>query len=496
MPMLSNDLKDMRSTEEIRASMMQALKDNDSEAFYVAFEEMSARKAAEIYQQYEQKFNEMVQSADASVLSARGANQLTSDEKKYYQKLAEAMKSPNPKQALTDANLVMPKTIIDRVFDELQTDHPLLRKINFERSGGAIEMVMNTNGYQMAQWGKLCDPIVQELLSGFEVINAMLLKLSALLPVCKAMLRLGPEWLDRFVRQVLYEALANGLEYGIVAGTGKDEPIGMIRQVGAGVVVVDGVYPEKEQIALNSFDTQSFGNLLSMFAVDPNGKPRFVRDVILLVNPQDYFQRVFPATTVMAPDGTYRNDVLPYPTEVIQTLALDPGHAVLGIAYRYFATAGMDPDGEIDFSDHYHFGEDERVYIIKVYAFGRPMDNNAFAHLDISGLQPLGYKVEVMDPREPSDDATLVELKIGNKTLTPAFDPTVDTYEVATTDATNTIKATPADAGATVAISVNSELIANGTAATWAAGENTVLIVVTAEDGTTQESYTVTVTKS
>ena len=65
------------------------------------------------------------------------------------------------------------------------------------------------------------------------------------MPVCKAMLELGPEWLDSFVRQVLYEAYANGLEAGFVSGDGNGKPIGMNRQVGDNVTVTGGVYPEK-----------------------------------------------------------------------------------------------------------------------------------------------------------------------------------------------------------------------------------------------------------
>ena len=44
-------------------------------------------------------------------------------------------------------------------------------------------------------------------------------------------------------RTALYEMLATGLENGIVNGTGKDQPIGMNRQVGDDVTVTAGVYP-------------------------------------------------------------------------------------------------------------------------------------------------------------------------------------------------------------------------------------------------------------
>ena len=75
-----------------------------------------------------------------------------------------------------------------------------------------------------ATWGELCDEIVKELTSGFVAVDTGLYKLSAFLPVCKTMLELGPEWLDNYVRQVLYEALSNGMEAGIVTGDRNKSP--------------------------------------------------------------------------------------------------------------------------------------------------------------------------------------------------------------------------------------------------------------------------------
>ena len=250
MPMMNNDTQTPRTREQIRESMMQALKNNDPEAYSKAFDEMMQRVAADLTADNEARMEEMRQSHDAAILAQRGVRQLTSEERKYYMAVIEAMKSANPKQALTDPNLTFPTTTINAVFDELQTRHPLLSRINFRPSGGAVELLMSTNGYQQAQWGELCDDIVKELLAGFVKVDTMLLKLTAFLPVCRAALDLGPEWLDDFVRQVLYEALANGLEYGIVAGTGNKEPIGMTRQVGPNVTVTGGVYPLKTAIPI------------------------------------------------------------------------------------------------------------------------------------------------------------------------------------------------------------------------------------------------------
>ena len=140
--------------------------------------------------------------------------------------------------------------------------------------------------------------------------------------------------------------------------------------------------------------------------------------------------------------------------------------------------------------------EDERVYLIKTYANGMPLDNNAFLLLNISGLRPAVWKVETSDAPTPGTNAALNSLSLGSVSLSPAFSAATVTYTAATTNATNTITAVPADAAASVKVEVGGKEIDNGSAATWASGANTVKVTVTAEDGTTTKTYTVTVTKS
>mgnify|MGYP003291083896 CR=1 FL=1 len=487
---------DIRTREELRQALQQAAVSGDTGAFSSVLDEMMQRIGLDIQAEYEQRFDDLRQEVDSRILAQRGVHQLTSEERNYYQKLSAAMRSTDPRQAVTGLDEALPKTVINSVFDELQTAHPLLSRINFRATGGAVEIMVNTNGYEEAVWGELCDDIVKELTAGIKKIPTTLLKLSAFLPVCKAMLDLGPEWLDNYVRQILYEALANGLEAGIVKGDGHEKPIGMMRQVGDGVTVTGGVYPAKEKIKVNDLSVKTVGNLISLIAADPNGKARAVENVLLIVNPQDYFQRVMPATTVMAPDGTYRNDVVPYPMTIIQSAALSRGEAVLGLGKKYFAAAGMSKEGKIDYSDQYQFLEDNRVYLVKLYANGFPMDNNAFLYLDIADLKPLTYKVEQVAAAEVSNDATLSDLKIGSLSLSPAFAKETTTYTTATTNATNTITAAPSDAGAEISVQVNDAEVNNGSAATWKEGANTVKVTVTAADGTTTKAYTVTVTKS
>ena len=494
---------DTLTRDDIRAKLQQAIKDNDTEAFSASFDQMLECIQNDIQQRADDRIDQMKRETDTTVLASRGVRQLTTKEKEFYQKVADAMKAKDPKQALNNLDVVMPETVIDAVFDELQTSHPLLSRIQFMNTRGAIRMMMNTNGYQEAAWGQLCDDIVQELTSGFKEVDTGLLKLSAFMPVCKAMLDLGPEWLDDFVRQVLYEAYANGLEAGIVAGDGNGKPIGMNRQVGDNVTVTGGVYPVKAPVSVTDLSPTTIGNLLALIAVDPNGKARNVRDVILVVNPVDYFQRIMPATTMMTPNGTYVNDVLPYPMSVIQSPAVEQGQAIIGLGYKYFAAIGSARDGRIEYSDHYHFLEDERVYLIKGYANGFPMDNNAFFVLDITGIRPAVWKVEQVTAPAASDVDDLADLRIGGLTLSPAFSAgTLTGYTATTTNASNTVTAIPADANATIEITnkgpsdTNATPVVNGRAVTWKTGANTLTVKVTAENGTATQSYVVTVTKS
>lgn len=386
--------KDIAQEEnkEIMQKISQAVKEGDEEAFASAFAEF----ARGIEENIMKEARELAQVTDANILASRGVRQLTSEETKYYDALIRAMKAHNPKQALADLDVVMPKTTIDAVFDDLAESHPLLDAVNFNNTSGLIEMIVNTNEAELATWDVLTAEIVKELTSGFKKVNMSLNKLSAFLPVGKAMLDLGPVWMDKYVRTILTEAIYNGLENAIICGTGKNEPIGMTRQVGEGVTVTGGVYPEKETVTVESLDPVAYGTLLSTLTKTEKGNARTVTHVIMIVNPTDYLTKIMPATTIRSADGRYVSDVFPFPTTVIQSKYVAENRMIVGIGQRYFAGIGTAKSGKIEYSDEYRFLEDERVYLTKLYGHGEPLDNNAFLYCDITNLAPAVQRVEVI----------------------------------------------------------------------------------------------------
>lgn len=472
----------------IMQKMSDAVKNDKPDEFGEAFTEF----AQFVQDMVMDEARGLVQSADANILASRGIRQLTSEETKFWQGAIEAMKS-DPKQTLTGTDYILPKTTVDTIFEDLKAAHPLLDAIDFQNAGALIELLSSTTT-GAAVWGEITAAITGEMSATFAKGDMKQNKLTAFMVVANAMLDLGPAWMDRYAREVLMEALAVQLEAGDVDGDGKDKPLGMTRALSG---ATDGVYPRKTAVVITSFDPVTYGTILNTLSQGPNSKRRAVSEVILVVNPADYFTKVMPATTVRRPDGTYANDVFPFPTKVIQSAAMPSGHAVMGIAKRYYAPLGTGKGGNLEYDDSVKFLDDARAYRIKLYGDGRPKDANAFVYLDISGVQAYVQQVYVaggeMDVIKISD-ARLVSLAIGNKTLSPTFNKSIFAYECATTDATNTITAVAKDSEATVLIKNGATTVTNGQAATWAAGANTVTLDVTSGEET--ERYTVIVTKS
>lgn len=394
--MKSKDVE-MLTREELVQKFTDAFKSDDPEQVAQAMSEMAEGIQNEILQKA--KNAAAVEQMDAQALSARGLRQLTSDERKYYEKVIEAMRSETPKQSLKSLDVTMPKTIIEDVFEDLKKEHPLLAAVTFTNTTYMTEFILNKNGKQKAVWGAITAEITKELEGEFEKFDVVLNSLTAFLPVAKSMLDLGATWLDSYVREVLKEAMYAGLEEGIVCGTGVDQPIGMMKDLAAARTEGEA-YKDKQAIAVTEFTPESYGGIIAGLAKSRNGRPRAVTGVIMVVNPVDYFGKIMPATTIQRPDGTYANDVLPYPTQIIQCEEVPTGKAIVGIAAKYFMGIGTSKDGVIEYDDSFKFLNRERVYAAFLYGNGKPLDNNAFAVLDISGVQPMTYRVEMVSSAE------------------------------------------------------------------------------------------------
>lgn len=382
---------------EAAKNLMEAFKSGDDNKMQAAWESFHESVAAEI----SEKFEGIENANDVAVMAQRGIRQLTNDERKFYEKWIETAKSGNPKQAFTDLITVegMPETIIEDVYRDLVEDHPLLARVNFQNVKYLTKWLLNDHTADKAIWGEINATITKQIESSFKTIDIVQGKLSAYVVLAKDMLDLGPNFLDNYVRTILKEAMALGLEYGIISGIGiKGEPIGLIRDIHEGVTVNTSTgYPEKTAVKVTDFTPASYGNVLATLAKTEKGKARKFGTVQLIVNQTDYLTKIMPATTVLNANANYVRDIFPFPTEVIISNAVEDDEAILCLLPEYFIGVGMSKNANIEYSDDFKFLEDKRTYKAKMHAFGRANDNTCAIKLDISKLDPAYIMVKKVD---------------------------------------------------------------------------------------------------
>lgn len=390
---MKNQDKIKQKKDELRNNLAEAIRANDEAQIGAAMDEWMQFVSETVMAEA----NGLIDATDRTVLAARGIRQLTSEETKFYESVITAARQ-DPQTVITNITSALPQTVIDSVMDDMKAAYPLLDMIDFVNTGAAIKWVLNAQGSQAATWNELNSEITKDLAGSLSVVDLTQCKLSAFMYATEDMLALGPQWVDRYVRALLADALAAGLETGIVDGNGVKCPIGMTRAFTGSYDQTNG-FDRKSATSVVTLDPTTYGGLLATLATDGNtGKSRPVQRAILIVNPADYFTKVMPATTVLTPLGTYVGGVLPFPTDIVQSVGVPSGKAVLGIAKKYFLGVGTGKGGKLEYSDDYKFVEDLRTYKIKFYGTGRPYDINAFQYLDISNLVPVLPAVQTVNP--------------------------------------------------------------------------------------------------
>lgn len=387
-------LQEIEFKEEIKKFMETEDKD---EAIVILNEALESRM-----KQIKEDAIEYQQSQDKSILADRGYRQLTAAEEKWYKGFIEASQSSRPEQSFADfigsPEGVMPETVITDVYKDLLEEHPLLTKINFVNAKYMTKWILNDHTIDTAVWGKLNSKITKELTSAFKEVDITQNKLSAFASVPNDMLDLGPTFIDAYVRTILKDAIACGLEKAIVSGTGLDCPVGLDRDIHKGVSFSTSTgYPQKTPIKITDFSPKTYGTLISKMAKTESytdddskahgGRTRKFGSVLMIVNQIDYLTKVMPATTLLNVNGVYVKDVFPFPTEVVISNEIATGKAIVCLPNEYFMAMGGAKEGVIEYSKDFQFLDDATTYKIKTYGNGKCTDDTCSLLLDISELE-------------------------------------------------------------------------------------------------------------
>lgn len=266
-----------------------------SEQVNAALEAYVTAIAEDAGKQVRAEYDELKNVTDNRVLEARGITTLTAEETKFYN---EAVKTGG-----FDSEVVWPETILERVFENLQKDHPILSIINFTPTVGRVK-VIRARRTGVAVFGPLHKDLEGQLDSKFGASEFVQLALTAFFLVSNDTLDLGPRWIDRFINLSLTEAVRDIWAEKIIAGTGNNEPIGLLKDLDGAVTL--GVYKDKATAGTLTFgkdkivtEVADVMKKLSKFTykVDKTDKGEVkyrsvAGKVFLIVNPVNYWDIV------------------------------------------------------------------------------------------------------------------------------------------------------------------------------------------------------------
>lgn len=266
-----------------------------SEQVNAALEAYVTAIAEDAGKQVRAEYDELKNVTDNRVLEARGITTLTAEETKFYN---EAVKTGG-----FDSEVVWPETILERVFENLQKDHPILSIVNFTPTVGRVK-VIRARRTGVAVFGPLHKDLEGQLDSKFGASEFVQLALTAFFLVSNDTLDLGPRWIDRFINLSLTEAVRDIWAEKIIAGTGNDEPIGLLKDLDGSVTL--GVYPDKATAGTLTFgkdkivtEVAAVMKKLSKFTYKVDKKDKgevkyrsVAGKVFLIVNPVNYWDIV------------------------------------------------------------------------------------------------------------------------------------------------------------------------------------------------------------
>lgn len=363
--------------EEKKLAFAQSMQNGTETEQKTALNEMLESLATDVKADIMTQVNSTM--SDNAVLQGRGQNVLTNEETKFFNAVIE-------EGGFKDTD-TLPKTTQERVFEDIVDAHPLLDAIGIQNLGAVTEFIYG-DPEGMAVWGPLFGEIKGQLNATFRKEKIEQLKLTAFIPIAKDMLKLGPAWVERYVRTIIVEAMKVGLERGYVAGGGpsQNEPIGLLKDVASNGAVTDKASAGSLTFKPGRTTINELKGVMEKLAIRPVGKDEeekvrnIAGKVVMVTNPFDSFGIQANATTLNAA-GVYVTN-LPFNPIQTESVFVPKGKILFFVKGEYIAAIG----GEMDVKRYTETLalEDADVFIAKQFATGKPKDNYAAQVYDLN----------------------------------------------------------------------------------------------------------------
>lgn len=360
--------------------------DDKAEAIVQAIEKINEAQYSEI-------INDIVSQSEKNdsekeYAKSLGLRTLSKEEKSFYESLKDV------KQAVSGNQIdIIPTSIIDITLEDIRKESKLLNYISFAPANVKKWLTASKSGAY--SWGALTEKIKGELTASFSALNMEVAKLTVYLVLPKAIKDLSLPFVDKYVRAVLKEQLNDGLEFGCLQGTGKDQPIGIYKQIAA--TNEDGTHKDKTlNTDLNSFKPKALAGAKKYLT--KNGA-RVIDKLVLVCHPNDEADYVAPA--IYDAEGklvsSYKN------IDVVPSVGNPEGKAALMIPNKYvMGLTGLN----IKDYDQTMALDDADVVIAKGYSNGRASDDNIAYIFDVTKLEEYIPSVKIVGTVNTKEDTS------------------------------------------------------------------------------------------
>lgn len=355
--------KEDATPEEVNASL---------EAYVTAIAEDAGK-------QVRAEYEELKNVTDNQILQARGIPVLTAEETKFYNEVS--------KEGGFDSDLTWPETIFERIFEDIQKEHPILKLVNFTPTVGLTKTIRSRRK-GVAVFGPLHKDIEGQLDAEFGVTETHQLALTAFFLISKDTLTLGARWINRYVRLCLGEAVKDVWAEKIITGSGKNEPVGLLKNTEGALDPTTGL-PDKEAAGTLTFKDSDtiigeIGDLMGKMSRhvkkigdddenDEEVSRKIKGKVNLIINPVNYWKIMTRITTQNANGAFVTN--LPFIPEdrIIESEDVPDNKLIAFVAGEYDATQSQ-PQKIYEY--HETFAMKRAVlYAIDMLGNGEPADN-------------------------------------------------------------------------------------------------------------------------
>lgn len=361
-------------SEETKAKIAQMLNDAEDKttAITEAMEMVIGETQGALIQQVVSEAQRAEQ--DAEYKKSLGLRPLSENEKKFYEML-----KGGAKQALTAAQIdVIPVETIDKTLEDVRAEYPILDLITFAPANVKHWLTGSKSG--AAVWGSLTAALSNsaELSATITGLNIEVGKLYAYCIIPKSIRDLEIGYVDRYFRAILQEAMYDGIADGYLNGSGKDAPIGILKQIGT--VGQDGTHTAKTVVqTLTGFSPKQLAPVLAALS---NGGKRAVNEIVVIANPADVYNYVNPALYGDSISGGYITKSF-MPVTVIAEPKMPQNTGAITIKGRY--TMGFSGLKVQEYTETKAL-DDADLLIAKVYGNGRADDDSVAYVFNVTKL--------------------------------------------------------------------------------------------------------------